>query len=182
MATAEKIATVAALREKLQRAQVMILTDYRGLKVAELQQLRTQLRPTGADYMVAKNTLLRLAAGERGETLSSLLQGPTAIALCYDDLAASAKVLNDFARTSRAFTIKGGILGDRLLAPSAVAELATVPPRQQLLAQVVGGIQAPMANVLGVLQAGVSTLLLLIQARADQLQGEGGTPPAPAPA
>src|SRR5919108_6057351 len=103
MPTAEKVATVAELREKLQRAQATILTDYRGLKVAELQQLRTQLRPTGADYMVAKNTLLRLAAGERGETLVSLLQGPTAIALFYDDLAGAARVLNDFARTSRVF-------------------------------------------------------------------------------
>ena len=132
--------------------------------------------------MVAKNTLLRLAAGERGETLASLLQGPTAIALLGDDLAASAKVLQDFARTSRTLTIKGGLLGDRLVGPSAVAQLATIPPRAQLLAQVVGGVQAPLANVLGVLQAGLSTLLLLVRAREEQLRSEGGTPPAPAPA
>jgi|DewCreStandDraft_1066081.scaffolds.fasta_scaffold00108_7 large subunit ribosomal protein L10 len=182
MPTPEKVATVAELREKLARAQVVVLADYRGMKVPDLQQLRNQLRPTGSEFMVVKNTLLRLAAGEQGQALAELLQGPTAAAFCYDDIAGAARVLNDLARTSRVFRIKGGILDGRVLSPAEVAQLATIPPRPQLLAQVVGGVQAPIANLLGLLQAGVSNLLLLIQARAEQLQHGQAGQPAAAPA
>ncbi len=182
MPAPEKVARVAELREKLARAQVVILADYRGMKVSDLQQLRSQLRPAGSEFMVVKNTLLRLAAGEQVAALEGLLQGPTAAAFCYDDIAGPARVLSEFARTSRVFRLKGGILDGRMLSPAEVSQLATIPPRAQLLAQVVGGVQAPIAHLVGLLQAGVSNLLLLIQARAEQLQQGQAGQAAPAPA
>jgi large subunit ribosomal protein L10 len=170
MPTPQKEAAVAALREKLERAQAAIITDYRGLTVPDIQALRAQLRPSGTEYAVVKNTLLRLAVSEQSDALSALLQGPTAVAFCYTDLAAGARAVGDFARTSRVFSVKGGLLGARVVSPAEVAQLATIPPRQQLLAQVYGGIQAPVANLIGLLQASIGNLYLLVHARAEQLQ------------
>jgi len=171
LATAKKRDTVAALSAKLQRATVAILADYRGLTVAEINALRRQLRPMGAEFHVAKNTLVRLAAQKAGlppfET--KLLTGPTAIAFCYQDFIAPAKALSDLARGSKVFSLKGGLMEGQFLSVAEVANLGNLPPKPVLIAQVIAGIQAPLASLLGVLQAPMRNLLYVLDERARQL-------------
>jgi len=171
LATAKKRDTVAALSAKLRRATVAILADYRGLTVAEINALRRQLRPMGAEFHVAKNTLVRLAAQKAGlppfET--KLLTGPTAIAFCYQDFIAPAKALSDLARGSKAFSIKGGLMEGQFLSVAEVTNLGNLPPKPVLIAQVIAGIQAPLASLLGVLQAPMRNLLYILDERARQL-------------
>jgi large subunit ribosomal protein L10 len=175
LATAKKRDTVAVLSAKLQRAPVAILANYRGLTVAEINALRRQLRPMGAELQVTKNTLVRLAGQKAGlppfET--RLLTGPTAIAFCYQDFVAPAKALTDLARGSKVFSIKGGLLEGRFLSVAEVAELGSLPPKPVLIAQVIAGIQAPLASLLGVLLAPMRNLLYVLDERARQLAATG---------
>src|SRR5262245_22917514 len=116
MPTPEKVAAVSELTEKMQRAHMAVVTDYRGLTVREMSNLRRQLRQAQVDYTVAKNTLLRLAARNTGiEGADDLLDGPTAVAFCYEDIVAPAKTLTDFARTSRILNVRGALLEGRLI-------------------------------------------------------------------
>jgi large subunit ribosomal protein L10 len=172
MPTPEKIAAVGELTGKLQRANLVVLTDYRGLTVRDLANLRRQLREAGVEYEVAKNTLLRLAAKNSGvEGADDLLTGPTAVAFCYDDIVAPAKTLTDFARTSRILNVRGAVLEGRLIGPEAVTRLATLPPVEQLHAEVVGAIGGPLAGFVGVLNGLLQTLVGTLEARGEQLGG-----------
>lgn len=168
----KKEAIVADLTEKFSRSQAIILTDYRGLPVPEISRLRHQLREMTTGYHVVKNRLVKLALEKAGLPVpEDLLRGPTAIAFCYEDVAAPSKALMDFARESRILTIKGGILGDRVITAEEVSALAALPPRDVLRAQVLAGIQAPIAGLLDVLSGPLRQLVHVLQARAQQLEG-----------
>ena len=150
---------VGTLTEELGSVTSMIVADPTGLSVAEMKDLRNRLRPSGAQFRVAKNTLARIAAREAGrEELVGLLVGPTAITLVPGDPAAAAKTLSDFGRTSRKLELRGAYLDGEAFDADSVRQLATLPPREQLLAQLVGSMVAPisgLANVLAQLPRGL---------------------------
>lgn len=173
MPTQRKIDAVAELSEKMSRTQFTVVADYRGLTVAEISSLRKQLREAGAELVVAKNTLTLLAAKENGlEGLEPMLEGPTALAFAYDDVAKTAKILNEFVRTSKKLQVRGGMLGNNVLAANALEQVASMPSREQVLAQIVGGVSAPVSGVVGVLNAAVTNVLYALQARIDQQSAE----------
>jgi large subunit ribosomal protein L10 len=149
-----KVAVVEEIRTKLTDADASVLTDYRGLSVGDLAELRASLRTAGAEYKVFKNTLARLAVEEAGlSDLLPLLEGPVAFTFISGDAVVATKALADFARTNDALVLKGGLLGDRVLRAAEVAELATIQPREVLLARLAGGFQAPMTKAAGLFQA-----------------------------
>jgi large subunit ribosomal protein L10 len=167
--TQRKIDSVANLTDKLSRTQFMVVADYRGLTVAEIGDLRKRLRETGAELIVAKNTLTLLAAKQAGYgALEPLLAGPTALAFAYDDVAKTAKAINEFNRGPKKLVVRGGMLGKSLLAGNAVDQVAQLPSREQVLAQIVGGIASPVAGVVGVINAAITNVLYVLQARIDQ--------------
>ncbi|MGI8916653.1 MAG: 50S ribosomal protein L10 [Chloroflexota bacterium] len=180
---AKKTVQTSELTEALRQAQAVILTDYRGFTVAEMAQLRGQLRGQNVRYMVAKNTLTRRALQSAGmDDPGTVLEGPTALAFLMGDLQGPAKALLDLSRARKPLPIKAMFLGNRVSPPAAVEQLATLPSREQLYAQVVGGIAGPVVGLLSVLQGSVAGLAYVLQARVLQLGGapDGGTPGAEA--
>ena len=172
MPTAQKAATINELTDRLSRAQLTIVADYRGLGVGDLQGLRGSLRPIGAEFRVAKNTLTSIAAGRAGiEGMEGLLEGPTALVLAYDDPVQTSKVVTDFVRTSRVLTVRGGVMNNQLVSAPDIDAIATLPSREELLARVVGMLAAPMARLVGVLGGPVRSLPYVLNARVDQLGG-----------
>jgi large subunit ribosomal protein L10 len=171
LATQRKIDSVADLTDKLTRTQLTVVTDYRGLTVAEITDLRKKLRETGAELIVAKNTLALRAAKETGyDNLEPLLSGPTALAFAFDDASKTAKAINDFNKGPKKLVIRGGMLGNAVLGANVLEQVASLPTREQVLAQIVGGIAAPVSGVVGVLNAAITNVLYVLQARIDQLQ------------
>jgi len=157
----------------LRGAQVAILTDFRGLSVHQLTQLRGQLRPSGSEIHVVKNTLTRIAAARVGiEGLTPMLVGPTAIAFGRDDVAAPARALEDAARTLPMLQVKGGVLGGRVMPAAEVKRLAGLPSRAQLQAQLVGNIQGTLSGFVGVLNGAVSNIVYTLEARSAQLEAQ----------
>jgi large subunit ribosomal protein L10 len=174
MPTVQKARTIDELTDQLTRAKLAILTDYRGLKVSDLQGLRGTLRPLGAEFRIAKNTLTRIAADRIGITgLDGVMDGPLAITLVYDDIVGASKAMSDFARTSRILTIKGGVIDNRFINASDVEALSTLPPREVLLGRLVGMMASPMARTVGVLSGPSRSLAYLLKAREEQLGGGG---------
>ena len=172
MPTPQKAATIDELTDRLTRAKLTIVADYRGLSVGDLQGLRGNLRPLGAEFRVAKNTLTTIAAGQAGiEGMESLLEGPTALVLAFDDPVQTSKVVTDFVRTSRVLTVRGGVMNNRLVSAPDVEAIATLPSREELLARLLGMLASPMARVAGVLGGPFRSLPYLLNARADQLGG-----------
>lgn len=150
----EKSLVVSEIKEKFQQSSGVVLADYRGLTVAQVTQLRNQLRQAGVEYRVLKNTLVRRAAQEVGvEGLETYLEGPTALAFSKDPVA-PAKILLDFARVNKlkSFKIKAGVLEGKVIGPDGVKNLADLPSREVLLAMVLRGMQAPLAGMANVLQ------------------------------
>ena len=148
-----KKAQVADLKDKFTQARTVVVTDYRGLNVAEVTQLRTKLREAGVEYKVAKNTLLKRAIEDAGlESIDDLLQGPTAVAFSYEDLVAPAQVLAKFAKEHDKLEIKGGLLEGKVISLAEVKALAELPPREVLLAQVASALQSPLVGMVNVLQ------------------------------
>jgi large subunit ribosomal protein L10 len=181
MARPEKVAVVEEIREKLAGADAAVLTEYRGLKVGELAELRGALRPAGAEFKIFKNTLARRAAEEAGhEDLVPMLLGPTAITFVTGDAVVAAKALRDFARAHEALVVKGGLLGDRALSPADLAALADVAPREELLARLAGGFQAPLVKAAGLFQALPRNLAYGVKALIDQRVAGGEALEAPA--
>jgi large subunit ribosomal protein L10 len=169
--TQRKIESVADLTDKLTRTQFMVVADYRGLTVAEITDLRKRLRESGAELIVAKNTLTLLAAKQTGyDALEPLLAGPTALAIAYNDVSKTAKAINDFNRGPKKLIVRGGMLGKNLLTSDVLDRVAAMPSREQVLAQIVGGISSPVAGVVGVINAAISNVLYVLQARIDQQQ------------
>ncbi|MBC8159921.1 MAG: 50S ribosomal protein L10 [Roseiflexaceae bacterium] len=174
MPTQRKIDQVAELTDKLARSQVTLIADYRGMTVSEITGLRNKLRQSNAELIVAKNTLVEIAARATGHTgLESLLAGPTAVAFAYDDATAVAKAIQDFNKGPRQLNVRGGLLGTSLLQGDVLDQVSKMPTRQQVLAQIVGGVAAPVSGVVGVINAAVSNVLYVLQARIDQQGGEG---------
>jgi large subunit ribosomal protein L10 len=181
MARPEKVAVVEEIRTKLGEADAAVLTEYRGLSVTALAELRGALRPAGTEYKVFKNTLARRAAEEAGfSELLPLLEGPTAIAFVRGDAVVAAKALRDFGRTNAALVIKGGLLGPRVLTPTDVEALAEVEPREVLLARLAGGFQAPLTKAAGLFQAFTRNAAYAFKALVDQRIAAGESVPAPA--
>lgn len=149
----KKEALLEELREKFKSAKVMIIANYRGLNVSAMTKLRRRLREKGCELKVAKNTLsLKVAREMKMEVIESYFQGPTVIAMSGEDLVAPAKILNEFVKETKIFEIKGGILEGRAIDIKGVRDLAELPPREVLLAKVLGGMQSPMYGFAGVLQ------------------------------
>jgi len=168
----EKVRLVAELAERLGRAQLAVITDFRGVKAGEMVRLRRELRAVQAEYKVAKNTLLRWAAQAQGqEAMGPLLVGPTGVVFCYDDLAAPVRLLGEFARSTRLLTIRGAVLDNQLLTPQQVAELASLPPRAVLQAELVGNIQGVLAGFVGLLNAALGEFVRTLDARLAQQSG-----------
>jgi large subunit ribosomal protein L10 len=178
MARPEKVATVEEIKGKLEAARAAVLTEYRGLKVSELADLRASLRAAEAEYKVYKNTLARRAAEEAGlAELVSLLEGPTAITFVKGDAVTVAKALRDYSRGNPNLVVKGGILGTRVIAPDDVVALADIQPREVLLARIAGGFQAPLVKAAGLFQAFTRNMAYGIKALIDQRVAEGEAPP-----
>jgi large subunit ribosomal protein L10 len=184
----DKERLVAELTERLRSSETLIVADYRGLTVTDIDNLRTDLLAHGAKFSVVKNTLTRRAAEAAGATeLLALLEGPTAIAFLESegDPAAVAKALNDRAR-SELLAIKGGVLQGTTLTAEAVKELASLPPLETVRAQLAGAILSPLTTVVMLLSAPLHDLVGLIDARIRQLEEQGDTsaaePEAPAAA
>jgi large subunit ribosomal protein L10 len=176
----EKTAIVAEVKDRLSGSQAAILTEYRGIDVTSMQELRRALREAGGEYTIYKNTLVRFAARELGLEIEDLLTGPTAIAFVPEegpgDPVMVAKALAAFSKTNDALVVKGGMLGDRLLSAEETAELAKVAPREELLARLAGGLAAPMQRFAGLLQAVPQSFAYGLAALIEQ----GGAPGAPA--
>src|ERR1700716_3177816 len=175
MARPEKVEQVALLTEKLKAAKAAVLTDYRGLTVSQLQELRTRLRAQSVEYRVVKNTLARRAAVEAGhEQFQDLLKGPVAIAFGYEDLSAPAKLLGEFTRQTRIrLEIVGGLVEGRVMSPDQVRQTADLPPREVLLALLLGTLQSPVSQLVATIQAPVQHLVGLLEAYRDKLEGGG---------
>jgi large subunit ribosomal protein L10 len=170
----KKVRQVDLLTDKLSKAKVAVLTDYRGLTVAQMEDLRSRLRTADVEFRVVKNTMARRAAAESGnEALESELKGPIAIAFGYDDLGTPAKLLADFVRTTRLkLDIVGGLVEGRVFGPEQIRQLADLPPREALLAQLLGTLQSPIAQLVGAVQAPVQELVGLLEARKNQLEAK----------
>jgi large subunit ribosomal protein L10 len=150
----EKVATVAEIAEKFAAVSVVFVSEYRGLTVGQLADLRNALRPVGGEHKVYKNTLARRAANETGNSaLVELLSGPSALTFVNGDAAGVAKALREYAKTNPLLVLKGGSFGGAALSAKDVEALADLPPREVLLAQLAGAIQAPLVKTAGLLQA-----------------------------
>jgi large subunit ribosomal protein L10 len=177
MARPEKTAVVEEIRTKLDDADAAVLTEYRGLSVRALAELRGSLRPANTEYKVFKNRLARRAAEEAGLTdILPLLEGPVAIAFVHGDAAPAAKALRDFGRTNPELVVKGGLLGPRLLTAADLTALADVPPREQLLAMLAGGFQAPLTKAAGLFQAFTRNFAYGVRALIDQKESGPSEP------
>lgn len=161
----DKVATVADLRERMDRARVMVLSDYRGMSVAEITALRRKVRESGSQMVVVKNTLARLAAREAGiKEMDELLTGPTALAFGYEDEITLSKLMVQFEKDYKQFDLKGGVLNGRMVPREGVLKLADLPSRQVLLGQVAGAFQAPIAAFANVLQGNIRNLVYVLEA------------------
>ncbi len=177
----DKAAVVAEVRDRLAASDAALLTEFRGLNVGEMAELRRLLRAVGGEYTIYKNTMVRFATAELGMDLARLLTGPTAIAFVGGggDAAAVAKALRDFARSNRALVLKGGVLGDKVLGAEDVVALADLPPRDQMLARLAGAFGAPLMQFAGLLQALPRNFACGLQALIDAGGPAGDSVPAP---
>jgi len=174
MPTEAKRETVAELREALSSSRTLIVSEYRGLTVKELAEIRRALRKQDVSYRVVKNRLLRIAAQDTiGDALSPLLTGPTAIAFGNDE-SSTAKAVIDATRPYRVVTITGGVLGDRAISADGVRSLASLPSREVLLGRLAGGMQAPVATLAGLLVANIQNLGYALSQVRDQKAQAGG--------
>jgi len=184
MLKTDKERIVAELADRLRSAQSLIVTDYRGLSVKEIDDLRTKLLEHGVRYTVVKNTLTRLAAQKaEAKELLELLDGPTAIAFLEPDAdpAAAAKVLHEIAGTGRILVIRGGLLDGQTITKADVKNLASLPPTDVLRAQLAGALAAPLATIVGLFTAPLRDIVGVIDARIRQLEEQGeGAPEAEA--
>jgi len=170
---AEKVAVVDEVRQRMEAADGALLTEYRGLTVAELAELRRELTAAGGDYKVYKNTLVRLAIADTPrEGLSELLTGPTAIAFVEGDVSAVAKALRDFSQANPHLVVKGGVVGSSVMSAADIGVLADLPSRDTLLAQLAGALAAPLQQLAGLVQALPRNLAYGISALVEQRQSE----------
>ncbi|MGI5883191.1 MAG: 50S ribosomal protein L10, partial [Dethiobacteria bacterium] len=158
----EKEKKVARLKDDFNEANIIVMTDFRGLNVLQMNKLRRALQQEGVKYNVVKNTLARIAARETGLKIEEYLEGPTGIAYGYDDPLAPVKILVKFAREYDRFSLKGGVLENKILDETDLKRLSELPPKEVLLARVLGGFQAPLSGLMNVLQGNIRSLAYLL--------------------
>ena len=171
MPNAQKNQTVAELKEILSWSKGAILTDYRGLTVAEVSVLRKKLRDVDAEYHIVKNTLIKVALGDRvTPELDKLLHGPTAIVFVKNDIVAPAKAMLDFANASKKtdVKVKGGFLDGKTYTFEQVQAISKLPPREQLVASLIGTLNGPVSSLVGTLDGIISEFVRTLQSVADQ--------------
>jgi large subunit ribosomal protein L10 len=181
----DKERVISELTDKLRNSDTMIVADYRGLTMPQIDALRSKLIENGARFSVVKNTLTRRAAEAAGaDALLALLEGPSAIAFVEadGDAVAVAKALADSARDTKVLEIRGGVMQGRVISGSDVEALAKLPPLEVLRGQVIGAIIAPLQNLISLVNAPLQNLYGLIDARIEQLEQQGDTSAAAAPA
>ena len=176
MNRAEKASFVEDLRDRLNRAPVVYLTDFTGLDVKSITKLRRSLKDSGAEYLVVKNRLAKLAFAETElPDISSELVGPTGVILGYDDVVAPAKALTDFAKEhNRKPVFKLGILENEILLPEQISRIASLPSRDQLYSMLAGALEAPMAMLATALEAKVQEMAGLLDALKEERDQAGG--------
>lgn len=185
---ADKVAVVAEVKEKLEAADGVVLTDYRGLDVPAMAELRSTLRPAGGEYKIYKNTLVKLAANELGLELDELLAGPTALAFVGEkadgskgDPAAVAKALKEFAKTNEALVLKGGVLDGNALSVDEIKALADLPSREVMYAEFAGALEHMLGDFAGLLDSKLREFVYAMQELEDK-GGPGGAGSGEAPA
>ena len=153
------------------RSNAVILTGYRGLTMADINQLRRKLQGAQSEYHVTQNRLLKLGLKEADLPVpEDLLKGPTATGFCFEEAPTAAKMLVEFSKESKFLVIKGGILGDRIISADEVISLAELPPREILLAQVLGTIQGPAGGITRAVAGSIRSVLYVLKARIEQLE------------
>lgn len=165
----EKQAYVEQLAEKLSQATAGVVVNYQGITVADDTKLRRQLREAGVEYAVVKNTMLRRANEKAGlSEMDSVLEGTTAVAISPEDHVAAAKILCEYADKSQTFKVKAGFVEGKVIDADAVAELAKMPPKEVLVAKVLGGLNAPISGLVGVLNGTLRGLVCALNAIAEK--------------
>jgi large subunit ribosomal protein L10 len=172
----EKAQVISDLGERVKGFQAVVLTNYRGLNVDQLNHLRQRLREEKISYHVVKNTLMKLASkGTDLEKLDNYFEGPTAMAVSYGDPVLLVKILSEFIKAQPSLEIKVGLIQGKVASPEEVKALATMPPREVLFGQILGGIQGTASQLGAVLYKAIQQVLGIIQARVDQLaESESG--------
>ncbi len=176
MPTEAKRAQVESIRELLESSTAVVSTDYTGLTVESMTDLRRVLRGNGVGFRVVKNTLTHLAADAAGKPgMKEIVEGPTGIAFSTDDPVAPAKALREFIRSSRSqMTIRGGLLGEQVLSAAEVDTLADVPSKDELIARLMGQLMAPVTSLAYVLDAPVASLARVLQRKIDTAADQEG--------
>jgi len=165
----EKKQLVAELSSKLQNAVAGVLVDYKGITVADDTKLRKELREAGVDYSVIKNTTIHLAAKDAGiEGLDSVLEGTTAMGISSTDLVVTAKILSEYAEKNKKFSVKAGFVEGKVISAAEVEALAKLPPKEVLVAKVLGGFNAPITGFANVLNANLTGLVVALNAIAEK--------------
>lgn len=173
MPTLKKSKEIDLLQERFENAQMVILADYRGLTVSQMQEFRGKLRPSEGELRVSKNTLMRIAAERAGvEGLESHLEGPTAVVFAMGDVAGAAKAVSDFVKSSRVLEVKAGVMNNQVMSAADVEVISSLPPREELLAKLVGMLASPMARTVGVLSGPSRSVAYVVNARMESL-GDG---------
>ena len=169
MPTVQKEALVEEIKDRLTSSEGVIMVDYRGLTVKEMQELRTRVRESGADITVYKNRLTQIALRELAmPSLDDYLTGPTAFVFAGEDPVAPAKALNDFSKAHQALEIKGGLVQNQVVDAAAVKMIASLPSREELVAKLMGVLLNPVRGFMGMANAPVSAFARAVQAVADQ--------------
>lgn len=164
-----KSQNVEEIKEKISKAQSVVVVDYRGLNVEQLTELRSRYRKAGVEYKVYKNTMMRFAFKDSGlEEFNEFLKGPNAVAFGYDDPVQVAKITSDFAKENDKLEIKAGIVDGKIIDVNGVKDLANLPPREVLVAQALGGLNAPIQGFANVLQGTIRGLAVVLNAIAEK--------------
>ncbi len=172
-AVEKKKQIVEEIKEKIQNSQSIILVDYRGLNVDEVNELRSKYREANVNYKVYKNTLMRFAFKEAGlEEFNQYLTGPNAVAFGIEDPVAAAKVTSEFMKKHEQLEIKAGVVDGKIVDVNGVKELADLPPREVLIAQVLGGLNAPISGLANVLQGTIRNLVYALNAVKEKKEAE----------
>ena len=168
----QKVEQVELLIEKLKKAKVAVLTDYRGLKVSQIQELRGKLRGGDVEYRVVKNTLARRAAEAAGyPALQDAIKGPVAIAFGHDDLGVPSRLISEFVRATRLkVEVVGGLVEGRVFSSDQIKQLADLPSRETLIAQLMGTLQSPVAQLVGIMQTPLQQLMGVLNAYKTKLE------------
>ncbi|MFA5577337.1 MAG: 50S ribosomal protein L10 [Tissierellaceae bacterium] len=160
-----KTQNVEEIKEKIEKSQAIVLVDYRGLDVGQLTELRSKYRSAGVEYKVYKNTMMRFAFKDAGlEEFNEFLKGPSAIAFGYDDPVQAAKITTEFAKTNDKLEIKAGIVDGKIIDVKGVNDLGNLPSREVLIAQTLGGLNAPIQGFANVLQGTIRGLAIVLNA------------------